>query len=75
MANCTYCKQPIVLVPSAAERAKNCSQGLTAKEYTAMFTAHSDCQVAAWYDRPNPRTEQPASEYKKVYATKPFMTN
>jgi hypothetical protein len=29
--NCTYCKQPIILVPSAAERARNCSQGLTAK--------------------------------------------
>lgn len=75
MANCTYCKQPIILVPSAAERARKCTQGLTAKQYTAMFTTHSDCQTAAWYDRPNPRTGQPASEYNKAYTTKPFMSN
>ena len=75
MAKCTYCNQIIVLVPSARERAKNCRQGLTARDYTAMFTAHSDCQAAAWYDQPNPRTGQLASEYKKVYTTKPFMSN
>lgn len=66
---CIYCKQDIVLVPSAAQRAKNCRQGLTAKDYRNMFTSHSDCQKAAWYDRPNPRT----GELPKPVKTLPFM--
>ena len=66
---CVYCGTDIVLVPSAAQRAKNCRQGYTAQDYRNMFTAHSDCQQAAWYDRPNPRTGQPA----KIYKTKTFM--
>lgn len=54
---CVYCKTDIVLVPSATERAKNCRQGMTAQDYKNLFTAHSDCQTAAWYNRPNPRLE------------------
>lgn len=67
---CEYCKQDIVLVPSAAERAKNCTQGLTAKDYKNLFTSHNDCQVAANNCRPNPRT----GEIFGTKKTKPFMT-
>lgn len=66
---CVYCKQDIILIPSASTRAKNCRQRLTAQDYRNLFTAHSDCQSAAWYDKPNPRTGKPAI----IYKTKPFM--
>jgi hypothetical protein len=42
--NCTICKQLIVLVPSAAERARKF--GETAAYYTSLLTAHSHCTVA-----------------------------
>lgn len=42
--NCTICKKPIVLVPSAAERARKF--GETAAHYTALFTTHGHCAVA-----------------------------
>jgi hypothetical protein len=40
---CTICGKPIVLVPSASERAKR--SGETAEFYLGLFTAHGDCQV------------------------------
>lgn len=40
---CTFCKQEIVLTPSARERAAKDVSGRTAADYTAMFTSHSDC--------------------------------
>ena len=43
MANCTFCGKPIVLVPSAAERAAKDVTGKTAAYYTSLFTSHSDC--------------------------------
>lgn len=43
MANCTFCGKPIVLVPSAAERAAKDRSGNTAAYYTSLFTSHSDC--------------------------------
>ncbi len=43
MANCTICKKPIVLFPSAEERAKK--YGGTAAEYSAMFKTHSKCAI------------------------------
>lgn len=42
--NCTLCKKPIVLVPSAAERAKK--YGNTPAFYTSLFTEHADCTLA-----------------------------
>jgi hypothetical protein len=42
--NCTICNKPIVLVPSAAERAR--TYGGTASDYTQLFTTHTDCQLA-----------------------------
>ena len=42
--NCTICKQPIVLVPSAAERARKV--GGTAAYYTSLFTEHAHCTMA-----------------------------
>lgn len=52
MMKCTYCNREIVLVPSASERAEK--HGGKASDYTKLFTAHSECQIAAWYNRPNP---------------------
>lgn len=42
--NCTICGKPVVLVPSAAERAAK--TGETAAFYTRLFTSHSDCFLA-----------------------------
>ncbi len=44
MANCTICSKPIVLVPSAEERAKK--YGGKPSDYTKLFTEHSECVVA-----------------------------
>jgi hypothetical protein len=41
--NCTHCNKPIVLVPSAAERAAK--YGMPASYYTSLFTMHSECQL------------------------------
>jgi hypothetical protein len=42
--NCTICNKPIVLVPSASERAKK--YGGKPSDYTKLFTTHSDCLIA-----------------------------
>jgi hypothetical protein len=39
--NCSICKKPIELVPSALERAKK--YGNTAAYYTRLFTEHAAC--------------------------------
>lgn len=51
MKKCVYCQKPIVLVPSAEERAKK--YGGKPEDYTALFTAHASCQTQAWYRRPS----------------------
>lgn len=43
MAKCTICKKEIILVPSAAERAKK--YGKTAAFYTSLFTEHAQCTI------------------------------
>lgn len=40
---CTICNNPIVLVPSAAERAKR--HGGKPSDYTKLFTTHAKCAV------------------------------
>ncbi|MEG0063059.1 MAG: hypothetical protein RR740_00500 [Pseudomonas sp.] len=42
--NCTLCNKPIILVPSAAERAKR--YGGRPSDYTKLFTTHAKCEVA-----------------------------
>lgn len=42
--NCTICNKPIILNPSATERAKK--YGGSPKDYTALFTTHSECAIA-----------------------------
>ena len=42
--NCTICGKPIVLVPSAQERADKF--GGRPSDYTNLFTQHSDCALA-----------------------------
>jgi hypothetical protein len=39
--NCSICNKPIVLIPSAAERARKF--GGKASDYTRRFTTHTDC--------------------------------
>ena len=41
--NCTICGKPIILVPSAEERAKKDLTGKSAAYYRSLFTEHSDC--------------------------------
>ena len=41
--NCVYCKKKIVLVPSAAERAKRF--GGTPQQHESLFTAHPYCAL------------------------------
>jgi hypothetical protein len=41
--NCSFCGKPVVLVPSAAERAKHL--GKSASYYTALFPNHTDCLI------------------------------
>ena len=43
--NCTICSKPIVLVPSAEERAKSDVTGKSAAYYRSLFTAHAQCQI------------------------------
>ena len=42
--NCEICGDPVVLVPSAAERAAK--NGGTPAYYTKLFPTHTDCQLA-----------------------------
>ena len=42
--NCTICNKPVVLRPSANERAKKF--GGTAQDYINLFPTHSDCFIA-----------------------------
>lgn len=59
--NCTICGKPIVLIPSAAERAKKF--GGKASDYTKLFTAHAQCTI----DKRNRETsELIARHYKKL---------
>jgi hypothetical protein len=43
--NCTICGKPIVLIPSAEERARKDVTGKTAAYYTSLFTTHSACEL------------------------------
>ena len=45
MRNCIHCGKPVVLVPSAEERARKDVTGKTAAYYTSLFQAHSDCTI------------------------------
>ena len=41
---CTHCGKPIILVPSAKERAERF--GGKPSDYTRLFTIHADCAIA-----------------------------
>lgn len=43
--NCSHCGKPIVLIPSAQERAKKDVCGNSAAYYTSLFTIHAACQL------------------------------
>ena len=42
--NCTICNTPIILVPSASERASKF--GGSPSDYTSLFTTHATCAIA-----------------------------
>lgn len=42
---CKHCNKPVVLAPSAAERARR--YGGKPSDYTRLFPVHSECAVAA----------------------------
>lgn len=42
--NCTICHEPVILIPSATERAKR--YGGKPSDYTSLFTSHPDCFIA-----------------------------
>jgi hypothetical protein len=44
-AICKYCNKPVILTPSANERARR--YGGVPADYTALFPNHSECEVAA----------------------------
>lgn len=44
--NCTICGKPIVLSPSAEERAAKDVTGKSAAHYRSLFTEHGECIVA-----------------------------
>jgi hypothetical protein len=44
--NCLECGKPVVLVPSAAERARTDVTGKPASYYTKLFPRHAACIVA-----------------------------
>lgn len=43
---CSICGEPIVLNPTAEERAKADLTGKSAAYYTALFTEHAACALA-----------------------------
>jgi len=43
MANCKLCHNPIVLIPSAQERAAK--HGGAARDYTNLFDMHPGCSI------------------------------
>ena len=43
--NCTICNKPIVLIPSASERAAKDVTGKSTQYYTSLFTTHVDCTL------------------------------
>lgn len=42
--NCTICNKPVVLIPSASERARQF--GGKPEDYTKLFTEHAECLIA-----------------------------
>lgn len=43
--NCSICRKPIVLTPSAAERAAKDVTGKSAAYYTSLFRTHATCEL------------------------------
>lgn len=49
--NCTVCGKPVVLVPSAAERARSDVTGKTAAYYTSLFPTHAACTLSKRHEQ------------------------
>lgn len=42
---CRHCNKPVILVPSAAERARKDVTGKSAAYYTSLFPTHAECSI------------------------------
>ncbi len=51
--NCSICNKPIILKPSAAERAKKF--GGKPSDYTRLFTTHAECLFPLRNIKPDPQ--------------------
>lgn len=48
---CKKCQKPIILSPSAEERASKDITGKTAKYYLDLFQVCTECTIKSWYER------------------------
>lgn len=73
MTKCTFCHGPIILIPSAAERAAKDLSGRPASYYAGLFTEHSECtlikraattsHLMAWDRKDTPRVKMPNTKH------------
>lgn len=68
--NCTICNRPVVLWPSAAERAKKCRSGYTAADYIALFPTHTECALT---QRNKPIPWKPISEMPAIFQNEALL--
>lgn len=58
---CPHCKRPVVLVPSASERARKF--GGSASDYIRLFPMHVNCQLERLGRSTNPKVENEDSSW------------
>lgn len=64
---CTICGEPVILIPSAAERAAKDVTGKTARYYTNLFPRHARCEL----DKRKRDTSEVLKRQNKEYAQRP----
>lgn len=69
--NCTICHKPIILVPSAQERAKK--YGGKPSDYTKLFTMHSECYLKKNADEVCALMEQKNEEFNRTHHNKNLL--
>jgi len=62
---CTICDKPIVLMPSAIERAKNSDK--PAAYYTRLFTTHPKCAIAKREQETVELIQKKNKEYERTH--------
>lgn len=72
MKKCTICKEPIILTPSAQERARRF--GGKPSDYTNIFSQHSDCTVRARSAASITAMKKANEKYEEKQARRVFVT-